>query len=251
MERKVALVTGAGTGIGKETVMKLASQGCDVVACYHTSKTEAEAVVNLASTIFGVDSMVVQVDLSKEEDIHKMVEKVIERFGKIDVLVNNAALEINSDFSCKTKESFEQVLGINVIGTFLLSKLVGEIMVQNHYGKIVFVTSNNAIDQNDPTTLEYDASKMALHSIMKNLAIQFAPFVNVNAVAPGWISTEKVEKVNQELQGMLEQEESKRILLNRFGKPEEVANVISFLVSDEASYLNGEIIRVDGGIRNV
>lgn len=244
-------MTGGGQGLGAEIVRKLASEGYDIAIHYFTSEEKAKTLAEEIKTTFHVDAMVVQADFMNEIQIEMMVRNVLDYFGKIDVLVNNAALEINSELIDKTKESFTQVLGINVIGTFLVSKLVGMKMVEEKYGKIIFVTSNNGIDQNDPVTLEYDASKMALHSVMKNLAIAFAPYVNVNAVAPGWVSTEKIEKINQELQGKLEEVESKKILLNRFGTPKEISEVIAFLASDKASYVNQEIIRVDGGIRYV
>ena len=249
--QKVALITGSNRGIGKAVAIQLAGCGYSVVIHYFQRKHEAIKVADEIKKRFAVDVMVVGADLKKETDIHKMVEKVMEKFGQIDVLVHNAAVEINSDFWDKTVDDFKLTFDVNVFGPFLLSKIVGKIMMENKKGKMIFVTSNNAIDQNDPITLEYDASKAVLHSMIKNLSIQFAPWIAINGVAPGWISTEKVEKINQELQGKFEEEESKRILLGRFGKPEEVASVISFLASEESSYINGEIIRVDGGVRNV
>lgn len=249
-QRKVALVTGAATGIGSAIAVKFASLGYDVILHYFSSQDQAEAIAEKIQTAYGVKTLLVQADLAKEEEIHKMVEKVFAHFSHVDILVNNAAVEINSAFSEKDMHSMEQVFRVNVFGPFLLSKLVGEAMYQRQYGKIVFISSNNAIDQNDPVTLEYDASKAALHSLVKNMAQQFSPYVNVNAVAPGWISTEKVEKMNAQLDGKLADEESKRIMLARFGQPAEVANVVAFLASDEASYIQGEIIRVDGGVKN-
>lgn len=250
-KRKVALVTGGGQGLGAAIVEKFASSGYDVAIHYFMSEEKAKLLAEKIEKEFSVKAMLVQADLEDTRAIELMVSNILNRFSKIDVLVNNAALEINSEIEEKDPESFAQVLRVNVIGTFFLSKLVGTAMVKQQSGKIIFVTSNNGIDQNDPITLEYDASKMALHSVVKNLAIALAPFVNVNAVAPGWIKTDKVEKMNQELQGQLEKVESKKILLSRFGTKEEVSHVIFFLASDMASYINGEIIRVDGGIRNV
>lgn len=249
--QKVALITGSNRGIGKAVAMQLARCGYRIVIHYFKGEQEAMNVADEIKTCFSVDVIMIKADLKKEIDIHKMVEKVMEKFGQIDVLVHNAAMEINSDFWDKTVDDLKLTFDVNVFGPFLLSKIVGKIMMENKKGKMIFITSNNAIDQNDPITLEYDASKAALHSMIKNLAIQFAPLITVNGVAPGWISTEKVEKINQELQGKFVEEESKRILLKRFGEPEEVARVVSFLVSEESSYINGEIIRVDGGVRNV
>lgn len=250
-KRKVAFVTGAGQGLGASIATNMAKDGYDVVLHYYQSEDSARTLAKQLEKTYGIHTLVVQANLLDEQEIQNMVEAVWKKFSNIDVLINNAALELNSALEEKTMMGFQQVLGINVVGTFLLSKMIGSKMQQQKSGTIIFITSNNAIDQNDPVTLEYDASKASLHSIMKNLAIAFAPFVRVNVIAPGWISTEKVEKMNQELQGKLEEVGSENILLGRFGKPEEIANVVSFLASEKASYINGEIIRVDGGIRHV
>ena len=176
-----------------------------------------------------------------------MIDKIINEFGKIDILVNNSAIEINSDFKDKTKETFKKVLDVNLIGTFLVTKYASKYMLENKYGKIVNITSNNAINKYDPSTMEYDASKAGIISLTHNLALELAPYINVNAVAPGWVLTEKIKELNNSLDGMLEQEESKKILINRFTLPEEVANLVSFWVSDDARAINNEIIKIDGG----
>ena len=122
-------------------------------------------------------------------------------------------------------------------------------MLENKKGNIVNITSNNAINQYDPSTLEYDASKVGIISLTHNLAVEFAPYINVNAVAPGWVMTEKVKELNDSLDGMLEQEESKKILIHRFTYPEEVANLVYFLTTDEAKSINNQVITIDGGTR--
>ena len=120
-------------------------------------------------------------------------------------------------------------------------------MQKEKSGKIINISSNNAIDKYDPSTLEYDASKSAIINMTYNFAKEFAPFINVNCVAPGWVKTEKVLKLDNELDGKLISSESDKILLKRFADPTEIANVIAFLAGDEASYINGTVIKVDGG----
>ena len=137
----------------------------------------------------------------------------------------------------------EEVMGYEV------SKYVAKFMLENKKGNIVNITSNNAINQYDPSTLEYDASKAGIISLTHNLAVEFAPYINVNAVAPGWVMTEKVKELNDSLDGMLEQEESKKILIHRFTYPEEVANLVYFLTTDEARSINNQVITIDGGTR--
>ena len=174
-----------------------------------------------------------------------MVDIAVKSFGKIDVLVNNAAISLDSMFYDKTAESFNKTLSTNVVGTFLVSKLVGEIMYNNKFGKIINISSTNGINTYYPMCLEYDASKAAIISLTHNLAIQFAPYVNVNAVAPGFIATES------EIGGMDEEFiklEEEKVLLRRAGKPQEVAKLVGFLVSENANFINNEVIKIDGGI---
>ena len=176
-----------------------------------------------------------------------MVSKIIEQYGHIDVLVNNAAIEICSDFNEKDRESFIKVLNTNVVGTFLVSKYVGNEMKKVGKGRIINISSNNGIDKYDPSTLEYDASKSAIINMTYNLAKEFAPYINVNCVAPGWVKTEKIEQLDKSLDNKFIASESEKILLGRFADVEEIADVIYFLSSKEASYINGTVIRVDGG----
>lgn len=246
LKNKVALVTGSSGGIGKYIALKLACEGYDVVIHYNQNEENGKKV-ELECKNYGVKTLLVQADLSNEDDIKNMIDKIINEFGKIDILVNNAAIEINSDFKEKTKETFKKVLDVNLIGTFLVTKYASKYMLENKYGKIVNITSNNAINKYDPSTLEYDASKAGIISLTHNFALEFAPYINVNAVAPGWVLTEKVKELNNSLDGMLEQEENKKILIKRFTLPEEVANLVLFLVSDEARAINNEIIKIDGG----
>ena len=246
LKNKVALVTGSSGGIGKYIALKLASEGYDVIIHYNQNEDSGKKV-ELECKNYGVKTLLVQADLSNEDDIKNMIDKIIKEFENIDILVNNAAIEINSDFKDKTKETFKKVLDVNLIGTFLVTKYASKYMLENKYGKIVNITSNNAINKYDPSTMEYDASKAGIISLTHNLALELAPYINVNAVAPGWVLTEKVKELNNSLNGMLEQEESKKILINRFTLPEEVANLVSFLVSDDARAINNEIIKIDGG----
>lgn len=244
MSKKIALVTGGAKGIGRACVMELARAGYSVAINYNTSETQAK---NLKSELdkLKIDSIIVKADISNEADVKQMVEQVVKHFGHIDVLINNAAVSLDSMFYDKTVESFNKTLNTNVVGTFLVSRLVGEIMYNNKYGKIINLSSTNGINTYYPMCLEYDASKAAIISLTHNLAIQFAPYVNVNAVAPGFIATEsEVGEMDEEFIKLEEQ----KVLVGRAGQPEEVAKLVKFLVSDDANFINNEVIRIDGGI---
>ena len=244
MGRKVALVTGSSRGIGRSIVLELAKNGYDVIINYNSNEKLANEVEEEVKK-YGVNSLVVKCDISNEEEVKLMVNEIIHKFNKIDVLVNNAAVCFDSLYDDKSVINFKRTLDVNVVGTFLVSKYVGDIMYSNKYGKIVNMTSTNGINTYFPMCLDYDASKAALISLTHNLAMQYAPYVNVNAVAPGFINTEsEVKDMDEEF---IRSEEEK-IFLRRIGKEEEIAKVVRFLVSDDASYINNEVIRVDGGM---
>lgn len=227
------LITGGSAGLGKEMVKSFINEGYNVYFTYYKTKPSKE--LNNAVGIY--------CDLSSEEDIKKLLRKV----KNIDILVNNAAYECNKDFYDKKKKDFVYTMEVNLIGPFLLSRELGKRMYNNKYGKIINISSNNAINKYDPVTIEYDTSKAGVNVLTKILAKEFAPYVNVNAVAPGWILTNKIKTLDDNLNNKLTEDESKKILLNRFANPEEICNLVLFLASDKASYINSEIIRIDGG----
>lgn len=248
-ENKVALVTGSAKGIGAAIIKEFARNNCNVVIHYNNNEKEAKILEDYIKQNYQINVLTIKCDLTNEEEIKDMVNKIIDKFNHIDILINNAALEITSEIEEKNKQDFIRVLDTNLVGPFLLSKLVSKYMLENKYGKIVNITSNNAINKYDPSTLEYDASKSGLISLTHNLAIELAPIINVNAVAPGWVMTEKVKELNESLDGMLEKEEKKNILIERFAYPEEVAKLVYFLCTDDARSINNQVITIDGGVR--
>ncbi len=247
MERKVVLVTGSSHGIGKGCILEFAKNGYDVVINYNHSLDDAYQLKEFVEKEYKVKTLVVQCDISCEDEVNDMVKTIISEFGHIDVLVNNAAIEECSEFQNKTKASFQRILGTNLIGTFLVSKEVSKYMLDKKSGRIINISSNNSLNKYDPSTLEYDCSKAGINILTKNMAKEFAPYINVNAVAPGWVLTEKNEELDKELSGCFISSESENILLKRFAKVEEIAKVVLFLASEDSSYINGEVIVVDGG----
>ena len=172
-----------------------------------------------------------------------MVKTIENKYSKIDVLVNNAGIVIDKEFNDKTVEDWTKTLKVNLIAPFLLTKLIGNKMYDNKNGTIINISSTNGINTYYPPSTDYDASKSGLISLTYNSAVQYAPYVRVNCVAPGWVNTE----MNKELEEDFIKTESEKILVKRFGKPEEIANVVYFLASDEATFINSEVIKVDGG----
>ncbi len=246
MERKVALVTGSSRGIGRSCILEFAKNGYDVVINYNNSEELAFSLKEEVEKL-GVKALVIKCDVSNEVEVISMVNNIISEFGHIDVLVNNAAIEECTDFNTKTKTSFERVLGTNLIGSFLVSREVSKYMLERKSGRIINISSNNSINKYDPSTLEYDCSKAGVNILTKNMAKEFAPYINVNAVAPGWVLTEKNEELDKELNGCFVSSESENILLKRFARVEEIAKVVLFLAGEDSSYINGEVIVVDGG----
>lgn len=231
---KIILITGGTSGLGYATVKKL--ENCKIILTYNNNALKAESMKSENIDVF-------KCDMTSENDIKNLYNYVVEKYGYIDVLINNAAIAIDTLYEDKTKENFIKTLDTNLIGPFLLSRYFGDLMYQRKSGKIINISSTNGIDTNYPMSLDYDASKAGLISLTRNLALQYTPYVLVNAVAPGWINTE----MNKNLDNDFIDNETKKILLNRFAEPEEIANVIKFLVSDDASYINNTVIRVDGG----
>lgn len=243
MERKVALVTGSSRGIGKAIVTDFAEKGYNVVINYKKEDTEAQKLKEELERVYDVKALTIKADVSDENEVKNMIEQIISEFGKIDVLVNNAGIAIDKEFEDRTVEDWKLTLNTNLIAPFIVSKYVGNEMLKNKSGKIINISSTNGIDAFFPTSIDYDASKAALINLTHNLAIQFAPYINVNCVAPGWVNTD----MNKELPKELIEEETSRIYKKRFAEPREIAKVVTFLASDDADFINDEVIKVDGG----
>ncbi|MDD3392128.1 MAG: SDR family oxidoreductase [Bacilli bacterium] len=243
-ENKVALITGAGSEIGSAIALELAKGNCNLILTYNTNLIGVQALKDKIEKTCTVKILIIKCDIKNEEEIKKMSRKIIEVFNHIDILVNNAGTAIDTLYQDKTKANFMETLEVNLVGTFLVSKYIGDMMHNNKYGKIINISSTNGIDKYYPMCLDYDASKAGVNSLTHNLALEYAPYVNVNAVAPGFIGT--TNELNNMDDDFIKLEEDK-IFLKRYGKAEEVAKVVKFLVSDDASYINNQIIVVDGG----
>ena len=240
---KIVLITGASKGIGRSTAIEFAKNGYNIILNYNNSIDEAKELKILLEEKYKIECLDIKADITIEEEIDNMINKAIEKFNHIDVLVNNAAIAIDTTFEDKTKENFQKILDTNLIGTFLVSKKVAKYMKEKEKGCIINISSTNGIDTYYPYGLDYDASKAGVISLTKNLAVELAPNIRVNTIAPGWVNTEMSKDLSEEFR----KEECNKILLNRFAEDYEIAKVIYFLSTEDASYINGSIIRVDGG----
>ncbi len=242
---KVALVTGASKGIGAAIAYDLASHKCNIAINYNSSEDEAKELQKEIMSKFGVKVITVKCDISDENEVKNMVDTVMKKFGKIDILVNNAGIAIDTLVEDKTVSDFRKTLDVNLIGTFITSRAVGDYMLKNGSGKIINIASTNGIDTYYPYSLDYDASKAGVISLTHNLAEYYKPYITVNAVAPGWVNT----PMNKELDKDYIKDECKKIMLGRFADPIEIAKVVTFLASENSNYINNTVIRVDGGER--
>lgn len=240
---KVVLVTGSAKGIGAAIIEELALSGYDCVINYNTSEKEAYELYEKIKK-YNVRGLVVKCDVSDEKQVDEMFNKIEKSLGGVDILVNNAAVDIPNIFSKKDVTDFRKTLDVNLIGAFLTSKRAERHMLEKKWGRIINISSTNGMNTYYPMGIEYDASKAALNSLTHNLAIEFAPYVTVNAIAPGLIATEsEIADYDEEFTQM----ELEKILVRRMGEPKEVAKLVKFLISDDASYINNSIIRIDGG----
>lgn len=240
---KNVLVTGGTRGIGEAISREFAKKGYDIIINYVNSNEKAKQMKEELESEYNIRVLPIKADLSSEEEINTMVDIAIKEFGKIDVLVNNAGIVIDKEFEDKTVEEWKQTLDINLIAPFILTKLVGKEMSKQKSGSIINISSTNGLNTYYPTSADYDASKSGLISLTYNSAVQFAPYVRVNCIAPGWVNTE----MNKELPEDFVKEETERILVRRFAEPEEIAKVVAFLASEDASFVNSTVIKVDGG----
>ena len=241
---KVVLVTGASSGIGREIVRKLATL-YEVIIHYNNNYDNARELKEELDNLYDKDILMVKCDLSSEEEIDNMLNTIYDRYNSVDVLINNAGIAIDTEFIDKTKENFMKTLEVNLVAPFLLSKKIGLKMKDNKEGIIINISSTNGIDTMYPEGLDYDASKAGLINLSSNLANYLAPYVRVNTICPGWTNTEMTKTLDKDFINR----EKEKILMGRFAEGEEIANLVKFLISDEASYINNSVIRIDGGKR--
>lgn len=239
LKNKVALITGSSRGIGRATALEFAKEGAKVIVNYSKSEKEANEVVNEIKKIS--DAIAIKCDVSDEQQVKKMIEKTVQKFGRIDILVNNAGIVFDIPLMEKTVEQWRKVFDVNLIGMFLCSKYAAPHMPNG--GKIVNVSSTNGINTPGPESTDYDASKAGVIILTRNLAKELSPRITVNCVAPGWVDTDMNKKLPKEFV----KEETEKVYLKRFAKPEEIAKAILFLASDDSSYVTGSTLIVDGG----
>lgn len=234
---RVVLVTGASRGLGRAIALKFLNNKDIVYINYNQSYNEAQEYIRNFPNAY-----LIKADVSKEEEVKQMLKEIKDKHQKLDIVVNNAGIAFDSLVEEKNQESFAHILATNLIGPFLVCKYAKNIMDK---GSIINISSTNGLDTYYPYSLDYDASKAGLISLTHNLAVEYAPNIRVNVVAPGWMNTD----MNANLDEEYIKQECEHILLQRFADPKEVANVVFFLASPEASYINNSIIRVDGGIK--
>ena len=238
---KVVLVTGSSKGIGRATAIEFAKNGYDVVINYRRSEIEATMLKKEIESNYNVNVLSIKADVSNEDDVKQMISDIMVTLGRLDVVVNNAGIVYDRDFKDITVDEFMTVLKVNVMGAFLVSREASKYLKKG--SSIVNVSSTNGTKTISPDCLDYNISKVGLQSLTRDLAYQFKPNIRVNAVAIGWADTE----MNDGLDKDYIDSEKEKIYLNRFAEPEEIAKTIYFLASDNASYINGEIINIDGG----
>lgn len=239
---KNAIITGSSRGIGATTAKIFAENNFNVVINYVNSKTQAEELSNNLESQYNIKTLVVKCDVSKEDEVLNMLELTKEKFGTIDVLINNAGIAIDTTLEDKTVDNFHKILDTNLIGTFLTCKHIGTFMKNQGHGSIVNISSTNGIDSFYPYSMDYDASKAGVISLTHNFALEYAPNIRVNCIAPGWVNTE----MNKELDEEYIKEECKHIILGRFSESEEIAKEI-YHIAVESTYINDSIIKIDGG----
>lgn len=241
LENKVALITGASRGIGRATALLFAEEGAKVIVNYFTQEERAdEVVVEIKSK--RRNAIAIRCDVSQEKQVKEMVDRVIEEYGKIDILVNNAGICYEASFLEKPLIQWERTIAVNLYGPVLCSKYVIPHMLEQGSGAIINISSTNGIDSLNPQEMDYDASKAALINLTQNLARKFVP-IRINCIAPGWIDTD----MNRGFSDEFIRTELEKIYLRRFGTPSDVAKAAVFLASDDASFITGSVLKVDGG----
>ena len=243
LDGKVALVTGSGRNIGRATILKMAAEGANVVVNARSNQAEADAVAEEARAM-GVKAMAILADVSNKEQVYSMVSMAMAEFGKIDILVNNAAIRPHKPFLEVTLEDWEYVRGVVLDGAFYTTSAIMPSMVKNEYGRIIFFTGDGAF-QGPPERAHVSAAKMGLVGMCRSLASEFAPKnIRVNVVSPGSIDT---SREHPEWYPNARPPDASHIPMQRQGKVDEIASTVMFLISDEGGFITGQSIHANGG----
>lgn len=243
LEGRVAVVTGGSRGIGRGIALELARRGASIVVNYHSNAAAAEEVVQ-EITSNGGQAIAVQADVSNMEDAERLIKAALDTYEKIDILVNNAGTTRDNLIMMMKEEDFDLVINTNLKSTWNCAKQVIRPMVRKRYGRIINITSVSGIFGN-PGQTNYSASKAGIIGMTRSLAREVgARNITVNAIAPGFIETDLTNDLPEDLRNWVDE----MLVIKRWGSIEDVANAVAFLASDEASYITGQTLTVDGGL---
>lgn len=243
LKSKVALVTGGSRGIGREIALELAKTGVDIAITYVNNLEKASIVIEEIIS-YGVRAIAIQANVSIEEDVTNMIKIIEKELGSVDILVNNAGVTKDNLLIRMKEDEWDEVMNVNLKGTFLCTKAVSRSMMKKRYGKIINITSVVGIMGNAGQG-NYSASKAGVIGFTKSMAKELASRgIRVNAIAPGFIETDMTESLNDEIKETM----INAIPLNSFGSPKDIANAVIFLVSENSDYITGQVISVDGGM---
>ncbi len=243
LQGKKALVTGASRGIGRAIAIEFAKHGADVAINYAGSKEKAEEVASLCQS-YGVDAFAIQADVSVEEDVKTMMKEVLNRFERLDVLVNNAGVNRDNLMMRMKEADWDTVMDTNLKGVFHVAKAAMRPMMKQRQGKMINISSVVGVIGNAGQA-NYSAAKAGVIGLTKSLARELAPRnIQVNALAPGFITTDMTDQLEEEQKELL----LAQIPAGKFGEPEDIARAVCFLASEAANYITGQTLHVDGGM---
>jgi 3-oxoacyl-[acyl-carrier protein] reductase len=240
---KVAIVTGSSRGIGLAIARRFAAEGAAVVINYVSRGSEAAAVVSEIAAAGG-RALAVQADVSRAADVARLVATTRDHFGRIDILVNNAGVMVTKGVLETTEDDWDRMIDVNLKGAYLCAKAVAPVMIEQQGGTIINISSNSGLYH--PSAMrftEYVTSKAGMNGLTKALALALGPHVSVNAICPGWIRTDMMEDIDEEVHARILAETA----LGRWGTPDDVAASAAFLASPDAAFITGELLIVAGG----
>lgn len=242
LKNKIVVITGGSGGIGEATALSFAKENAILIINFNKSENKSQSVLDKVK-VYSEESIKYKCDVSKEKQVVKMMEAIYKKFGRIDILINNAGIAKDSNILEKNIEDWNKTLNTNLLGVFLCSREASKYMLKQKFGKIINISSTSAIYSFSPDIADYDASKAGVITLTKNFAKALAPHINVNCIAPGWVNTD----INKGLPKDFIRHEIENIYFKRFAEPIEIANLCLFLASTNSSYINGSVIIADGG----